>query len=73
MAFVSDKFSVYAIVVKNEEGEVIDEVVRYTYSFQTAEGEPYPFYNNAGQTVYSQIVKNGDVLECEYCDERILI
>ena len=63
VAFVSDQFSVYAIVVKNDEGEVADEVVRYTYNFQTAEGEPYPFYNNAGQTVYSQIVKDGDVLE----------
>ncbi len=58
VTFGAEHFSVYAVV----EG---DEIVtpRYTYNFVGGDGEPYEFTNKVGQTVTSQIVKNGEWLE----------
>ena len=57
IAFRANSFSVY--VVAGEE----DPVPRHTYNFVDGEGNPYPFLNTAGQTVTSQIIKNGESLQ----------
>ena len=57
IAFKANSFSVY--VVAGDE----DPVPRHTYNFVDAEGNPYPFLNKAGQTVTSQIIKNGESLQ----------
>ena len=57
IAFKANSFSVY--VVAGEE----DPVPRHTYNFVDGEGNPYPFLNTAGQTVTSQIIKNGESLQ----------
>ena len=57
IAFRANSFSVY--VVAGEE----DPVPRHTYNFVDGKGNPYPFLNTAGQTVTSQIIKNGESLQ----------
>ena len=57
IAFRANSFSVY--VVTGDE----PLVPRHTYNFVDGEGNPYPFLNTAGQTVTSQIIKNGESLQ----------
>lgn len=58
LRFEANSFSVYAIV----EG---DDIVTHqiTYHFLDGEDKPYRFLNTAGETVSTQIIKNGEALQ----------
>ena len=58
VTFDAAKFSVYAVV---EGGETVTH--RYTYNFVGGDGQPYNFVNQSGQTVSSQIIKDGESLQ----------
>ena len=57
IAFQADSFSIYVVAGGQ------NPVYRYTYNFVDGEGKPYPFLNTAGQTVTSQIIKDGESLQ----------
>lgn len=58
VTFEATNFSIYLI----EEGSTI-VTPRRIYHFENRNGEPYEFYNTAGNIVTYQIIKSGDALE----------
>ena len=58
IAFKANSFSVYAIVDPADDGPARD-----TYYFEKADGNPFLFYNTAGDQVDNQIIKDGEYLE----------
>ncbi|MBQ5436453.1 MAG: hypothetical protein IIU32_02085, partial [Firmicutes bacterium] len=58
IAFQANSFSVYAIVDPEDDGPARD-----TYYFEKADGNPFLFYNTAGDQVDNQIIKDGEYLE----------
>lgn len=59
LSFAAEGFSVYAIVGTDENAHQ----VRVKYVFQDAEGSPFLFFDEAGELVDNQIIKNGESLE----------
>ena len=59
VSFEAEGFSVYAIVGTDENAHQ----VRVKYVFQDAEGNPFLFLDEAGESVDNQIIKNGESLE----------
>ncbi|MBP5255243.1 MAG: InlB B-repeat-containing protein, partial [Lachnospiraceae bacterium] len=57
VSFSGKKFSVYAVISGEETTD------RITYHFLDGNGNPYSFLNRAGQTVTTQIIKNGESLQ----------
>jgi len=57
MQFASDAFSIYVIATE----ETVK--ARVTYQFQNADGTAFTFQNTAGQSVSTQIIKDGDALQ----------
>ena len=59
VSFTANGFSIYAIVNKDDP----DSIARAKIVFQNADGTPYNFLNNAGNTVDNQIIRTNSVLE----------
>lgn len=57
VAFVAGSFSVYAIV--KPDGTTVP---RYTYRFQTVDGQAFQFKNDSNQLTNTQIIKTGESL-----------
>ena len=62
IAFKANSFSVYAIV-EGGEGTADDQPYRTTYEFYNADGTEYYFKDAAGRDQYTQILKDGEILE----------
>lgn len=60
VVFTTDVFSIYAIV---DSGDTSEGNHRATYEFLDQNGDPFVFYNNAGEEVHNQIIKDGEVLQ----------
>lgn len=62
VTFTADSFSVYA-VIEGSEGPADDQPYRTTYEFYNGDGTEYYFKDAAGRDQYTQILKNGEILE----------